>query len=255
MKIENIEIVKSPLRYPGGKSKAILQILKYIPKDVKTIVSPFFGGGSIELACSSLDYKVFGYEIFEPLVLFWQCLFEDNVRLSEYIRKYYPLSKEDFKKLQKSILSLTDKYEIASAFFVLNRSSFSGLTLSGGISPNHPRFNESSINRIENFKSKNVTVEKLDFKDSILKHENDFLFCDPPYLINSNLYGNKGDGHINFDHEGLFNILNNRKNWILCYNNCYEIKELYKNYKTIYPEWKYGFGNDKQSKEILIINR
>lgn len=36
---------KSPLRYPGGKSKAVNSILPFIPKDTKKICSPFLGGG------------------------------------------------------------------------------------------------------------------------------------------------------------------------------------------------------------------
>ncbi|WP_406833349.1 DNA adenine methylase [Wolbachia endosymbiont (group A) of Tiphia femorata] len=40
-------LVKSPLRYPGGKSRAISQIInKYIPKGLSTLCSPFIGGGA-----------------------------------------------------------------------------------------------------------------------------------------------------------------------------------------------------------------
>jgi biotin synthase-related radical SAM superfamily protein len=46
-------ICLSPLRYAGGKSKAIGLILENLPKlKEKKIVSPFFGGGSIELCLS-----------------------------------------------------------------------------------------------------------------------------------------------------------------------------------------------------------
>ena len=45
-------IVKSPLRYPGVKSRAVKIISKYIPKGTTEICSPFFGGGSLELFCA-----------------------------------------------------------------------------------------------------------------------------------------------------------------------------------------------------------
>ena len=38
---------KSPLRYPGGKQKAIPQIASYIPSTFKEFREPFVGGGSV----------------------------------------------------------------------------------------------------------------------------------------------------------------------------------------------------------------
>ena len=41
------KVCLSPLRYAGGKSKAVCLILNNLPKlRKKRIVSPFFGGGS-----------------------------------------------------------------------------------------------------------------------------------------------------------------------------------------------------------------
>ena len=46
-------VLSSPLRYPGGKTKAVGIILDNLPKlKNKRIVSPFFGGGSFELCLS-----------------------------------------------------------------------------------------------------------------------------------------------------------------------------------------------------------
>jgi hypothetical protein len=41
---------------------------------------------------------------------------------------------------------------------------------------------------------------------------------------------------------------------MLSYNNCEEVREMYKNYNFYYPDWKYGMGEDKDSKEILIVS-
>ena len=55
----------SPLRYAGGKSKAVGLILENLPKlKEKKIVSPFFGGGSFELALT----KELGYEVIGELL-------------------------------------------------------------------------------------------------------------------------------------------------------------------------------------------
>jgi DNA adenine methylase len=249
------KIQKSVLRYPGGKSRAVEFILKLIPSDTEEIVSPFFGGGSIELACDSLGIKVTGYDIFDPLVDFWQCAIKDPIKLAKIVKQYHPLSKKDFYKLQKEQFTKKDEWDIAAIFFVLNRSSFSGSTLSGGMSPDHPRFNESSIERLRQFKTNNCSVCKLSFTESIKKHKKEFLYLDPPYLIKNNLYGNNGDAHKNFDHIGLFGLIKDRPNWILSYNNCPEIIEMYRDFQIIYPKWKYGMSKNKDSNEVIILSK
>jgi len=248
-------ITRSPLRYPGGKTRAIDSIFSLIPENTKEMGSPFFGGGSVEITCANNGIKVYGYDVFSPLVEFWQCLLSDPIRLSETIKKYYPLPKVKFYKLQQTQRNHKSKYERAAIFYVLNRSSFSGSTLSGGMSPGHPRFNESSIERIRNFKIENMHIKELDFKESIHKHPKALLYLDPPYLTKNTLYGKNGDAHKNFDHIGLAKILKNREKWILSYNDSPEIHELYKGYSFHYPNWKYGMSNNKTSKEVLILSK
>ncbi len=46
--------IKSPLRYPGGKSRAIKQILPQIPVNIREYREPFFGGGSVFFAVKQL---------------------------------------------------------------------------------------------------------------------------------------------------------------------------------------------------------
>ena len=94
----------------------------------------------------------------------------------------------------------------------------------------------------------------MSFECSIPLH-NCLIYADPPYYINDNLYGNKGNMHKNFNHIKLAEILNHRGNFILSYNNCDFVKELYSEHKFVYPEWSYGMGKDKQSKEIIIVSK
>ncbi|MBI3639048.1 MAG: DNA adenine methylase [Thaumarchaeota archaeon] len=246
--------VRSPLRYAGGKTRGIKEITKFIPNDVKEICSPFFGGGSVELACANNNVRVYGYDNFEPLVEFWQCLLLNPIKLVEIVKQYYPLSKTKFYELQKTQQEYRSKYERAAIFFVLNRSSFSGTTMSGGMSPHHPRFTLSSIEKLANFKVSGVTVDLADFKQSIKKHRTKLLYLDPPYLINQRLYGNNGDMHNGFDHKCLVEILQDRKLWILSYNDSDEIHKLYNSYTFYYPTWKYGMSNNKNSREVIILS-
>ena len=63
----------SPLRYAGGKSLAVGLITEHLPKGIKKVVSPFIGGGSVEIALAKeLGLEVVGYDIFDLLVNYWQ---------------------------------------------------------------------------------------------------------------------------------------------------------------------------------------
>lgn len=247
--------LKSPLRYPGGKTRGVKEIIKFFPSDLKRVCSPFLGGGSIEIDLANNGVQVFGYDIFEPVTDFWQVLLEDSKLLGELVRKYYPLTSSKFYSLQLDYGKIQSKKERAAVFFALNRSSFSGATLSGGMSLGHPRFNESAIERLENFTLDNLYVERADFKVSLKKHKDDFLYLDPPYANGEKLYGKNGDAHEHFDHEGLAEIITKRDGWILSYNDHPKVRKLYHGFKAIPLKWAYGMNNSKKSNELLILSK
>lgn len=243
----------SVLRYPGGKTRAVKTIRSYIP-DVDTLVAPFLGGASVEISCASDGIKVFGADAFEPVINFWSYARESPVLLSERVRNYHPLTRRKFYSLQKGFMNLDNDLERAAVFFVLNRSSFSGTTLSGGMSGGHPRFNENAINRLRDFRANNLSVEYADFQETLSAHPDDFLYLDPPYANGERLYGNKGNMHEGFDHELLANLLKKRDGWILSYNDTPQIRGLYNGFEIITPEWVYGMSKNKKSREVLIAN-
>lgn len=254
--------MKTLLRYPGGKAKAIKALEKYIPENTTKIVSPFFGGGSLEFHLASQGIEVEGYDIFKPVVNFWKAVKNDKQKLVEEIRKHLPINKEKFSYLQNVLRHKNDglftlDYEAAAIFFILNRCSFSGTTLAGGYSDQAAlgRLTESSIQRVLNFDFFKVNVINKSF-DEVIPDTDEFLFCDPPYYLGkkSNLYGNNGEDHRNFNHELLAKLLKEKKSWVLCYNDHDYIRELYKDYRIEFPKWNYGMSQDKKSKEIVILN-
>ena len=248
------EYQRSPLRYPGGKNRAVKEIYSCIPLNEKVLCSPFVGGSSVELACST-RMKVYGYDAFSPLVDFWNVLIEKPNELANAVLRYYPLSRTKFYNLQKMYVNLESLLDRASAFYVLNRSSFSGTTLSGGMSPGHPRFTRSAIQRLRDFHVSDFEVKKVDFQESIEKHKNDFLYLDPPYLNGQSLYGLRGDTHNGFNHYALADILHKREKWILSYNDCEAIRNLYKKYQILKLDWAYGMNKTKISSEVLVVSQ
>jgi len=247
------EYQRSPLRYPGGKTRAIKEIYSCIPKNETILCSPFLGGASVELACTT-RMKVRGYDIFEPLVDFWNVLMNDPDGLADAVLRYYPLSRTKFYNLQKIFITLDNVMDKAAAFFVLNRSSFSGTTLSGGMSPGHPRFTKSAIQRLRDFHVSNFTVKQLGFVESIEKNQDAFLYLDPPYMNGQSLYGLRGDTHKGFDHDSLADILHNRDRWILSYNDCETIRKFYHGYQILNIDWTYGMNKTKISNEVLVVS-
>jgi len=278
---------KSLLRYPGGKSRGAKKIFEFIPTDAKEICSPFFGGGSVELMCANNDMRVYGYDKFLPLVDFWNCLIKKPDELAQLVAAWWStgtngLSEEfeerkEYQKLKTELLSpKPSQLERAALIYVINRTSFSGSALSGGVTAGNPRFTESSIQRILDFKgvndTKNITVECLDFTKSIEKNKQKLMYLDPPYWIKSKLYGEKGD--LNFqekDHLELFKILSTAKKWILSYNDSEIVRETYRDYQIIPLKWAYGMKNYNgsiknkkekkkekkimpESSEVLILN-
>ena len=122
------------------------------------------------------------------------------------------------------------------------------------------RFNKASIDRVKSLDLRRITFYNLDYETflSQLPNKDDVLiWLDPPYYLEkgSKLYGSKGDLHTNFDHMRLFNVIKTYPNWIMTYNNCEFIKNIYKDYLIIETDWKYGMNKTKESSEIVIITR
>ena len=152
-----------------------------------------------------------------------------------------------------------DIYLRAAYYFAINRSSFSGCTLSGGYSAEaaSKRFTISSIDRLKKFKVADFDIQCMDFADFIeLNDEYDYMYLDPPYYLNvgNNLYGNKGDMHENFDHDKLFNLLQTRQNWVMSYNDCKWVRDKYKDYRIIEAAWSYSMNKTKKSSEVVILS-
>ena len=255
--------VKSILRYPGGKQRAMKILADFIPRDETEICSPFLGGGSFELYCASaLKMRVYAYDTLSPLVEFWQTLLKNPSRIADCVAGYLPeLKKETFYRLQRTQSWIDGKPERAAAFYVINRASFSGCTLSGGMSPSHQRFTPKSVERVREFPAGAVKpyfhVKEMDFEDSINLHQRGMIYADPPYwLRNQNLYGDRSSARESFDHQKLHDVLISRGGrWLLSYNDCEEVRKLYDGHVMVAPTRSYGMSKNKKSRELLILSK
>ena len=258
----------SPLRYPGGKTRACKIIdnilLEYFDiTNFDTIISPFFGGGSFEFYLQNkYRFKLIVNDKFIPLYNFWKQVKINKTILCDELRKIKSVSKEQFIAYRTTIMNLNDDIlQQSIQYFIINRCSFSGSTLSGGFSQeaSNKRFTLSSINKIEELDFTNIEIYNDDFYEFInnFNISSSLMFLDPPYYLEnkSKLYGNNGDLHQDFNHELLFDLLNTKKNWIITYNNCEYIRNLYKDFIIIDVNWSYSMNTSKSSSEIIIISK
>ena len=103
-----------------------------------------------------------------------------------------------------------------------------------------------------------MPIYNEDFEEFMKRYEpQDHLtvFLDPPYYIESKLYGKDGDLHRNFQHERLASLLKTRNDWLLCYNDCEYIRKLYEGCRIQKVNWSYGMNTTKESNEIIIMPR
>jgi DNA adenine methylase len=260
---------QSPLRYPGGKTRAckILDEIICQQFDISAfdrIISPFFGGGSFEFYMQNkYNLCIIANDKFSPLANFWRvCKTHRDELVVELEKKIDRISKTEFLEYRAQIMEEPQQLEQSIMYFIINRCSFSGATLSGGFSQDASknRFTQSSIQKISQLELQEFEIANQDFTDFLDQLEQsprDLLFLDPPYYLDkgSKLYGKSGDMHEGFPHEVLFRIIENRQNWIMTYNDCDYIRDLYKDFLIIPAEWSYGMNKTKKSSEIVIIGR
>lgn len=263
---------KSPLRYPGGKSKAIDQIIEYVPKHFSEYREPFIGGGSLFIYLKQVypNLKCWINDLNYELYCFWLYTQQENQKLVEAVKEIkenYLDGRVLFEKLvDQNTEDLTD-FERAVRFFVLNRITFSGTVEAGGYSQKafELRFTPSSIERLIPLENilKDVRITNLDYRQVLAPSEEEvFTFFDPPYLsaTKSKLYGKRGSLHTGFSHEEFANTLKNyHHKWLVTYDDSPDIRTNF-GFAFLY-EWElqYGMNNYKRDKaakgkELFISN-
>ena len=252
---------KSPLRYPGGKTRAIAILERYCSEYYpgrNMLLSPFFGGGSFELHMLSRGFKVCANDLFAPLYTFWSVLQTNPEGLVTRIQSKMPVDKAAFLAMRSTILEESDLLEKAALYFCINRCSFSGATLSGGFSQQAAdgRLTPASLEVMNACKLQGVQITGIDCLTFLEQHSETsetLVFADPPYYINTYIYGKDGDMHDSFNHAAFATAIQKRHDWILTYNDCSYIRELYKGCRIFQESWSYGMNATKKSSEIIIL--
>ena len=209
--------LKTPLRYPGGKSRACVKMDPYFPdlREYTEFREPFIGGGSVAIHVTKKypHLKVWVNDLYEPLVNFWQQLQmfgpEMKDRLQE-LKSEHP-DPDSAKRLfleSKEYLndeSNLDSLRRAVSFYVVNKCSFSGLTESSSFSKqaSDSNFSMRGIEKLPGYSEiiANWRITNYSYDYLLSEQDSTFVYLDPPYDIKDNLYGKKGSMHKGFDHD------------------------------------------------------
>lgn len=287
-KLKYKRYTKSPLRYPGGKSLAVGLIIEHFPPNLTQLISPFMGGGSVEIATAlELGIRVKAYDIFDILVNFWQVAIKEPDLLCRELLQLKP-SKETYKTIKEELKAHWDK-EIVLDSLTLARDYYFNFNLSYGpgflgwmssIYADEARY-KKAIAKIADLSLANLSVECASFEQVFKIYPQDFFYLDPPYFLEGNskmfrgIYPQRNFPihHNGFNHELLAQLLRNHKGkFILSYNDCEWVRETYKEFLILEPKWQYTMGqgetrmgknrlergdsnNIKQSHELLIIKK
>ena len=208
--------LKTPLRYPGGKSRACVKLAQYLPdmKQFTEFREPFLGGGSVALYMTKqyphLDIWV--NDLYGPLYNFWKELQHNGQAIAEQLKQYKidnptPDTAKNLFLESKEIVNEDSVSNLlrACAFYVINKCSFSGLTESSSFSKqaSDSNFSMRGIDKLPEYSGliANWKITNLSYEYLLSDCKQTFTYLDPPYEIGSNLYGKRGNMHSQFNHD------------------------------------------------------
>jgi DNA adenine methylase len=264
--------ITSPLRYPGGKSKALGKILPLIPLDFAEYREPFIGGGSVFIALKQLrpeaKYRI--NDLNHDLYCFWinvKNSVDDLVGEVTRIRDTCKDGRTLYDKLIHSNRGL-DEFDRAVRFYILNRITYSGTVDSGGYSAAafEKRFTSSNVDKLKPLSTllRGVEITNDSYERLLARHGRDvFVFMDPPYWKSKKhaLYGENGNLNKSFNHE--YFAENARKcvhRWLVTFDDSDLIRRLFRFARKISAwEMRYGMTNTHgnrtaKGRELFISN-
>lgn len=273
---------KTPLRYPGGKSRACKKMDPYFPdlRDYKEFHEPFIGGGSVAIYMTKKypHLKVWVNDLHPPLATFWQQVqcngYQMETILAGLKSKYStPDSAKALFLSAKNYLEEdnSDPLWIAIYFYVVNKCSFSGLTQSSSFSSQASisNFSMKGINKLSGYQqlihSWSITNYSYDqVLDDSSERSDVFVYLDPPYDIKDNLYGKSGSMHKGFDHDKFAEDCNNSStDMMISYNSDQLVTNRFTDSKWRAAEFDLTYtmrsvgdymNDQKQRKELLLMN-
>jgi len=272
------------LRYPGGKSRIIYYLFRrnMLPENIKEYREGFLGGGSCALTFSVMypDVPVWVNDLYYNLFAFWTQLqknpdslinrlleLKDEACRAEGVEELEKKHRALYADMRGLIDTSDDDFDLATAFYVLNRSSFGGFTEQNKNafirdSYKNTIFSQSKIKKLANISEiiQPWRITNQDYRNLMeAPGEDVFVFLDPPYLIKDMLYGKDKEMHTSFCHEAFVKACKDTPhNWMITYNEHPWLREQFADFHMENFEFRYSLAHRKENKnkkeELLIMN-
>ena len=276
-----MKALKTPLRYPGGKSRACTKMDQYFPnlRDYTEFREPFLGGGSVAIHVSKKypHLKITVNDLYEPLMNFWSNLQMFGGELSTELKnlKIAHCNQDSARCLfaeMKDVINDKTKNDLdrAVAFYIVNKCSFSGLTESSSFSAqaSDSNFSMRGIEKLKGYQEIishwhiNQYSYEYCFRTDV--HDGLFMYLDPPYDIKDNLYGKKGSMHKGFDHDKFAEDCSQSKvDQLISYNSDQLVKDRFTGLQWNAAEFDLTYTmrsvgeymkDQQERKELLLFN-
>jgi|GEM_PF-1312871 site-specific DNA-adenine methylase len=189
---------ESPLKFLG-KAGVAKEVIKYIPNDIDRMVSPFLGGGIIEMMLADTGVEVLGYDGDELLANWWQQwkLYPDRIA-DDVLSRMLPGSALS-KKLKKTTTGLfvppeyfkdnkgrtdyPDPYTAAVNYWLMNRATMRGGDYKTGWFMQCYKVDSRNniFKKIRKGCPEKLSIVHQDWETTLRSHPDEFMFIDPPY--------------------------------------------------------------------------
>ena len=249
--------MNSFISWIGGKKLLRERIVSMFPTNYEKYVEVFGGAGWVLFHKKEEKEEIYNDMNSNLINLFKIVKYHPDAFIKEL--EFYLNSRQLFNEIKEDInlKSLTD-IQKATRFFVLIKNSY------GSKMGTFSADKKDMIKAIDYIKEisqrlNKVIIENLDFEKILNKYdkESTLFYLDPPYFKAENYY--KDIAFNEQDHLRLKEALSSIKGkWILSYNDCDYIRDLYKDYNIQEIErqnnLKAKYENNPRYKELIIKN-
>eukprot|EP00929_Paragymnodinium_shiwhaense_P028327 TRINITY_DN16438_c0_g1_i1.p1 TRINITY_DN16438_c0_g1~~TRINITY_DN16438_c0_g1_i1.p1 ORF type:complete len:408 (-),score=31.07 TRINITY_DN16438_c0_g1_i1:53-1276(-) len=255
------------LRWLGNKFNVRNTIASYVPTEVSTVVSPFFGSGCVEFALlrERSHIKVVASDLGSPLVCFWKQVLKSARdvadKVDELLPVRRPLSQQEYMRwnegLAQDSASLLSAPPLLTAarFYLVNQVSYNANMMQARHCPNLSKaLHKCREKRLRHLKSfspigcDRIQLEECDAFEAIESCPAEaLLFIDPPYLSSKSTKRNEklkrggiscahyacGPNWGLEAHRRLRAALDGVERWLVCHEDNPEIRELYRGFQVV----------------------
>ena len=182
-------IAKPILKWAGGKTQMLGDLLPKVPKSYGRYIEPFFGGGAMFFALQPENAIIADSN--PELINMYRQVAENVDEVISYLKKYENTS-EMFYAVREQDWMCLPKAEAAARTIFLNRTCFNGLyrvNKQGKFNVPYGKYANPRICDEEGLKAASKALKKADILCGdyllVLEHyaeAGDFVFLDPPYL-------------------------------------------------------------------------